>query len=351
MLAVLDPEQQLLAETVQSLASTMRVAGPHDVEQVDRAKAWAALADAGLLGLRRRDGGVPLASGVESMIVAHELGAALAPVPYVAAVLAVELLELAGVGDERAEPIAVGTSHPGLLLGSSLLDVADATDERAVMIGGLTVDQGFALRRAEGGAQLVSVGTDGIEASAAGVDLTTALATRAGGVDPSAIEDVGAPIADADLQRWRALALTLTSADCAGAMRAAVDGVVEYTKVRIAYDVPIGTFQALQHMCADAFVDCEAAVTTNNYAAWAVDALDPAEALLAAHTAKAWTARVGRGVTETVTQVYGGIGHTWEHVAHLFVRRVLLDTALFGNEVHQLDAIALLRGAGVGSGS
>src|SRR5262245_19670178 len=98
MLAVLDPEQQLLAETVQSLASTMRVAGPHDVEQVDRAKAWAALADAGLLGLRRRDGGVPLASGVESMIVAHELGAALAPVPYVAAVLAVELLELAGVG-------------------------------------------------------------------------------------------------------------------------------------------------------------------------------------------------------------------------------------------------------------
>jgi len=342
MLAVLDPEQQMLAETVRSLAASMRVAGPHDVDAIDAAKGWSTLANAGLLGLRRRDGGVPLASGVEAMIVAYELGAALAPVPYVATALAVELLELAGAGDEWAEPIATGTTSAGLLLDSSLLGIAAASDSRAVMIGGASVDYALALQRSGDGAQLVSLPVDGFQRRAEGVDLTTPLSTRKDATDVNA-ESIGQPIPEADLQRWTALALTLVSADCAGAMHAAVDGVVEYTKVRIAYDVPIGSFQALQHMCADAFVDCEAAVTANNYAAWSVDALEPAGALLAARTAKAWTARVGRGVTETVTQVYGGIGHTWEHVAHLFVRRVLLDAALFGGELHQLDEIAALR--------
>src|SRR5262245_9271957 len=349
MLAVFDPEQQMLAEMVQSLASTMRVAGPHDVEVVDETKAWSTIANAGLLGLRRRDDGVPLASGVEAMIVAYELGAALAPVPYVASALAVELLELAGAGDERAEPIATGETRAGLLLDSSLLGIAEATDPRAVMIGGPTADDALALQRtAGGGAQLVSIDPDGFESCAAGVDPTTPLSTRA--ATDARRSEIGRPISAGDLQRWTALALTLVSADCAGAMHAAVDGVVEYTKVRVAYDVPIGSFQALQHMLADAFVDCEAAVTANNYAAWAVDALEPAGALLAARTAKAWTARVGRGVTETLTQVYGGIGHTWEHVAHLFVRRVLLDAALFGGELHQLDEIALLRAVAARTG-
>src|SRR5215471_3573618 len=135
MLAVLDPEQQMLAETARSLAATMRITGPHDLETVDETKAWNALVGTGLLGLRRRDGGVPVASGVEAMIVAHELGAALAPVPYVATVLAVELLELAGVGDEWAEPIAAGSTRAGLLLDASLLAMAEATDPRAVLVG------------------------------------------------------------------------------------------------------------------------------------------------------------------------------------------------------------------------
>src|SRR5215472_9900381 len=138
MLAVFDEEQQMLAETVRSLASTMQVSGPHDVDAIDGTKAWSTIANAGLLGLRRRDGGVPLASGVEAMIVAYELGAALARVPYVASALAVELLELAGAGDECAEPIATGTTRAGLLLDPSLLGIAEATDPAGVMIGGPT---------------------------------------------------------------------------------------------------------------------------------------------------------------------------------------------------------------------
>jgi len=345
MLAVLDSEQEMLAETVRSLAATIRVANPHDLERIDEGKAWRTLADAGLLGLRRREGGVPVASGVEAMIVAHELGAALSPVPYVASgILGVELLELAGVGDAWAERIAAGSSRPGLLMNARLLDLADLPDPDAVMIGWTTADYALGLRRAAGGAQLIKIAVDGFESPVTTADLTTPLSLRLPSGDLLA-EELGQPISEADLRRWTALALTLTSADCAGAMRAALDGVVEYSKVRIAYGVPIGSFQALQHMCADAFVACEGAVTTNNYAAWAVDALEPAAALLAARTAKAWTARVARTVTETVTQVYGGIGHTWEHVAHLYVRRVLLDATLFGAEAHQLDEIYVLRRA------
>ena len=343
MLAVLDPEQEMLAETVRSLADTIRVTNPCDLEDVDEAKVWRTLAETGLLGLRRRDGGAPVASAVEGMIVAQELGAALAPVPFVASgVLAVELLELAGVGDEWAEPIAAGTSRPGLLLGSTLLDLADIVDPGAVMIGWPGADYALGLRRAAGAAHLVKVAADGFEPAPRTADLTTPLSVRRAGTDLRS-ENLGQPISGADLRRWLALALTLTSADCTGTMRAALDGVVEYSKVRIAYDVPIGSFQALQHMCADAFVFCEGAVTANNYAAWAVDALKPDGALLAARTAKSWTARLARTVTETVTQVYGGIGHTWEHVAHLHVRRALLDGTLFGGEAHQLDEIYDLR--------
>lgn len=345
MFALLDPEQEMLAETARAIARAAAVTTPDDVGRVDEAKVWRTLADAGLLGLRRREQGRPWASGIEAMIVAHELGAALTPAPYATSgPLAVELLELAGVGDEHADEVSDGTVRVGLLLRASMREVADSSEPRAVLIGHSGFDYALALRPVDGGAQLVRVGVDGFERSAAAADLTLPLSTRPFGA-PSTTDELGHPIVEHDLLRWTALALTLASADCAGAMRAALDGVVDYAKDRIAYNVPIGSFQALQHLCADAFVACEGAVTANNYAAWAVDALDAPDALLAARTAKAWNARFGRTVMEIVTQVYGGIGHTWEHSTHLYLRRALFDAVVFGDEAHQLDGIHELRRA------
>lgn len=344
MLAVLNEEQVMLANTARTLGSAVGIRNPQELDSVDDAKVWAALADTGLLGLRRRDEGAPLASGVEAMVVAHELGAALTTAPFITSgVLAVELLELAGVGDELAEPVATGGVRVGLLLSPSLLTLADPDDTGAVLVGRATCDYALALRRTpDGGGQVVRVATEGAFAELGQTDLTTAVSTRVAG---GGSENVGTPVSAADMKRWTALALTLVSADCAGAMRSGLDGVVEYAKHRIAYGVPIGSFQALQHLCADAFAYCEGAVTTNNYAAWAVDALDPDDALLAGRTAKAWVASVAREVTETVMQVYGGIGQTWEHIAHVHARRALFDTALFGHEGHQLDEIFAMRNA------
>ncbi|MNG37925.1 hypothetical protein D3C84_1254260 [compost metagenome] len=68
--------------------------------------------------------------------------------------------------------------------------------------------------------------------------------------------------------------------------------------------------------------------------------MDADQALLAARTAKAYAASVALPVTETVMQVYGGIGQTWEHIAHVYTRRALLNARLFGDESYQLQRIA-----------
>ena len=135
---------------------------------------------------------------------------------------------------------------------------------------------------------------------------------------------------------WLALALTVVSADIVGALQHGLDEVVAYTKERVQYGVPVGSFQAVQHLCAEALVAVEASSSTVKYAAWAVDELDPAEALVAARTAKAYSGITARTVAETIMQVYGGIGQTWEHIAHFVARRTYLDRSLFGDDALQL---------------
>jgi alkylation response protein AidB-like acyl-CoA dehydrogenase len=123
-------------------------------------------------------------------------------------------------------------------------------------------------------------------------------------------------------------------------MRQGLTDVVEYAKQRYQYGVPVGSFQAVQHLCAEALVAVEGADSTVKYAAWAVDELEPADALLAARTAKAYTGITARTVPETIMQVYGGIGQTWEHIAHFVNRRAMLDRQVFGDDDVQLSAIA-----------
>ena len=88
---------------------------------------------------------------------------------------------------------------------------------------------------------------------------------------------------------------------------------------------PIGSFQAVQHLLADAFVATEGSRSVALHAAWAVDALPADEALAAAAVAKAYCARAARTVCETAIQVHGGIGNTWECLAHVYLRRALLS--------------------------
>jgi alkylation response protein AidB-like acyl-CoA dehydrogenase len=133
-----------------------------------------------------------------------------------------------------------------------------------------------------------------------------------------------------DLAAWTALGLALAAADLVGTMRGAVALACSYAKDRKQYGAPIGSFQAVQHLLADAFVAVEGSRSVALHAAWAVDALPPADAVAAASLAKAYAGRAGRTVCETAIQVHGGIGNTWECLAHVHLRRALLSIDLLG---------------------
>ena len=165
---------------------------------------------------------------------------------------------------------------------------------------------------------------------AGGVDLTRTTVAPAPAADVVAVADQRCALTDDAEARWTALGLALTSADLVGTMRGAVQLACDYAGERRQYGQPIGSFQAVQHLLADAFVAVEGSRSVALHAAWAVDALPTGEALAAAAVAKAYCTRAARTVCETAIQVHGGIGNTWECLAHLYLRRALLSSDVLG---------------------
>ncbi|SEN43001.1 Acyl-CoA dehydrogenase, C-terminal domain [Pseudomonas sp. ok272] len=335
MLALLNDEQQMFERTAQRLAQSIGIANPHDLTTRDREQDWNRLTEVGLLGLRLRDNGIPLASGVEVMIAAQALGETLVPQPFASAVLASELLVLADAPHALIDALAAGETRYALLLDRTLQRLASPDEPGCIAwdCAGASAALGLSAGR------LVRVSLQhGFTPGLAPADLTREVRHLRSA--PGAVEVLGQPIDLPALKRWYALALTTVAADIVGALNGAHAGAVAYTKERVQYGVLIGSFQAIQHLCAEMLVQTQAAHSLTCYAAWAVDQLAPDEALLAARTAKAYASSVALPVTEAVMQVYGGIGQTWEHIAHVYTRRVLLDARLFGDESHQLQLIA-----------
>ena len=162
------------------------------------------------------------------------------------------------------------------------------------------------------------------------VDLTRSLA---GVVEsPSELAD----LSDEDADRWYALALTVTSADLVGAARGTHALATEYAKVREQYGAPIGSYQAVGHLLAEGLALIEGSVSVLRHAAWAVDELPGLEAVEAARVAKIYCARAALTVCETSIQVHGGIGNTWECLAHVYLRRVLAATEAWPVKLKEL---------------
>ena len=330
----LSPEQQALRDAAAQVCDRLAAKAVGQLDDPERAdKLDAAVAASGWRELRvaEDDAGTPLASGVEVGIVATELGAALADAPFLGPTLAAELRRLAGA------PAA--TTAETVVLTPARRAPATATDGR-VQAGAVAVDA----KGATGGLVLVA-GGDGYtvaEVALAPAEVRTDLTRPAAAVDDTAmavpVEGSRALTPD-DLARWRALGLAATSADLVGTMRGAVDLSVAYAAARQQYGRAIGSFQAVQHLLADAFVLMEGSRSAALHAAWAVDALDPEDALGAAAVAKAYSARAARTVCETAIQVHGGIGNTWECLAHVHLRRALLSSDVLGGADASLDLV------------
>ncbi|PQD97333.1 acyl-CoA dehydrogenase [Mycolicibacterium parafortuitum] len=162
------------------------------------------------------------------------------------------------------------------------------------------------------------------------VDLTASLA---GAVEsPAELAD----LSDEDSGRWYALALAATTADILGAARGTQALATEYAKVREQYGAAIGSYQAVAHMLAESEALIEGSISVSRHGAWAVDELPVDEAIEAARIAKIYCARAALTVCETSIQVHGGIGNTWECLAHVYLRRVLAATEAWPAKLEEL---------------
>jgi hypothetical protein len=329
------PEQAELRRSARQIARELGPATVADLDEATRSKRLAvAVGDAGWLELRHVDGeGAPLASGVEVAIVADALGAGVADVAFTGPVLAADLARRAGADPT---PGVVVAFSPALAEPAVIDGTATATPVVAVDGNG---DEGaaYALTRVGHGYRLAQVSRSrGATESSGGSDLTRSVRVIPPGAPVREVAGQGDALSADDLAAWTALGLTLTSADLVGVMRGVLDVTVAYAQERRQFGAPVGSFQAVQHLLAEARCLMEGSLSVALHASWAVDALEPDDARAAGRVAKAYCARAARTVCETAIQVHGGVGNTWECVAHVFLRRALLSTQWFGDDGTQL---------------
>jgi hypothetical protein len=147
---------------------------------------------------------------------------------------------------------------------------------------------------------------------------------------------------DADVYAtWRDRAFVSAAAEMVGTARRIFDMALAYAKERKQFDVPIGSFQAIQHKLADMSLALERATAAVHYAAMTVDGDDP-DRSRACHVAKAAAGEAARRILKDGIQIHGGIGYTWEHDLHLYLRRATADEYLFGTTGWHLDRLAEL---------
>ena len=131
-------------------------------------------------------------------------------------------------------------------------------------------------------------------------------------------------------------------AECAwmiGGARWVLDTSINYAKERIQFGHPIGTFQAIQHKCANMYIELEGATCLTYYAAWAVNENDPA-LQLAASMAKSWCSEMYKHVSGDGVQIHGGIGFTWDHDMHLYFKRAKTSEVAFGSSDYHREEVA-----------
>jgi alkylation response protein AidB-like acyl-CoA dehydrogenase len=147
----------------------------------------------------------------------------------------------------------------------------------------------------------------------------------------------------APLARVVEQAAVALSAEMCGAAQRVLDITVDYAKMRTTFGKPIGSYQGVKHKCADMLIEIENAKSLTYYAAWAVDEGE-ADAAMAVSMAKAAASDAGRKVCAAGIQLHGGIGMTWEHDLHLYLKRAKADEVALGDATWHRERIARLLG-------
>jgi alkylation response protein AidB-like acyl-CoA dehydrogenase len=143
------------------------------------------------------------------------------------------------------------------------------------------------------------------------------------------------------LSRALDVATTALAAEMVGGMQRTLDLTVEYAKTRKQFGKPIGTFQAVQHQCADMYLETESARSAAYYAAWALEE-NVSDAATAVSIAKLYASDASRTVGNRGIQIHGGMGFTWENDLHLYYRRAKASETAFGDASFHRERIAWL---------
>ncbi len=301
---------------------------------------WRELCGLGWPGIAvaERYGGQGLGS-VELGVLCEELGRVVAPVPFLPSVLAATLIEhsgsqgqcerwlpgLAGGEVVGAVGVAGGPGHDGGAGGGGVCELMVGGGDAGLLVL-LEGDEARVLNRAD------------VEVTPLGAIDPTRSAARVSA--PAGAGETLAGAASPGVDR----ALVAIASELVGVCDRALSMTVAYVKDRRQFGVPVGSFQAVAHRCAQMLLDTEKARSTAAFAAWTADA-DPERLGEAAAMAKAAASDAGIDVTASAIQAHGGIGFTWEADVHWLYKRAQIDAALLGGAKHQRARLASLLAA------
>jgi alkylation response protein AidB-like acyl-CoA dehydrogenase len=336
------------SERIRALADSA-----HGFEQSD----WDEMAELGWPGLALPEewGGQGLGV-VELAVLFEEMGYALAPSPLFSNTIAGLALALCGSDDQRERflsPLAAGKLRgaPALWDAGSPVTPGGFTMEARSDGDGVVLDGEKVLVMDAAAADFLLVATsDGrrhlVERAAAGVtvtqetsiDLTRRLhSVRFDGVRVAPQDTL--PAGEAEYFPVFCRLCVALAAESTGIAQRTMEVAVEYAKDRKQFDRPIGSYQAVSHRCAQMLLETENARSAVYGAAWAADA-EPESLPRAASMAKAYASDAGWRVPDASIQVHGGIGFTWEHDLHFFLKRGRANAAMFGDARWHRERVA-----------
>lgn len=303
---------------------------------------WKELAELGWLGMAidETHGGAGYGFG-ELAVLAEEMGRSLYPSPFMATVvMGTSLLESLATEEQKSEllpAIQAGEKRLAVARGTFTSD-RDSDDwllsgSARFVLDGHTADVLLVVASA-GGAEMVFMvdgGAEGVGRSRLDVlDLTRPQAeVKLSSAPATPLGDGSADVAGA-LQVMQDRAVATLAMEQVGGAQACLDMSVAYAKDRHQFGRPIGSFQAIKHMCADLLVAVESARSAAYHLASAVED-DPDEVAVAAPLAKSYCSEAYFRAAADTIQIHGGIGFTWEHDAHLYLKRAKSSQLLFGD--------------------
>ena len=357
----LTDEQQAIKSTAHDfLASRFKsermreIAASEDGTDPDGWKQMAELGWAGL-ALPEEWGGQGLGI-VELAILFEEMGYALAPSPLLSNTIAGLALSICGsddlrerylrplaAGEKRGTPALWDAGSPATVGGFRMEAKADGDgvvlDGEKILVMDAADADFFLVATSDGRRHLVESGADGVAVSAeTGIDPTRRFySVRFDGVRVPAADSLTG--AGADYYPVFHRVCVALAAESTGIAQRTLEMAVEYAKDRQQFGRPIGAYQAVSHRCAQMLLETENARSAVYGAAWAADA-DPESLHLAASMAKAYAGDAGWRVPDASIQVHGGIGFTWEHDLHFFLKRGRANAAIFGDSKWHRERVA-----------